>query len=235
MPAGSVVEVMLRCSRSNRFGRGRPQAGFERPAVYEMRKSGGAGIVDVTCRAGEVPDRVPSPGGDCPSMYDNRVFRPSSETVSCCADRKRQLVSSFVQMHWRSWRATPILINVTEPSWLVNIRNRVEQPANHSVLVRLRNGIRERQEREERETPVRANVKRLFVKPSAVCEPPLIAPLDAEQWGVHPEITERVWQLGAAMPCECRTLVYGSPALLHPQTGVIFVYGGGTCYFCVCR
>jgi|SRR5581483_6043960 len=118
-----------------------------------------------------------------------------------------------------------------EASWLANIRTRVEQPANHLVLVHLRNGVRAEQEREERETPAWAKVKRLFVKPRTIREPPLIAPPDAEQWLVHPEITERVWHLGTTMPIDCRALVCGAPALLHPQTGVIFVYGVGTVYF----
>jgi hypothetical protein len=42
---------------------------------------------------------------------------------------------------------------------------------------------------------------------------------------------ERIWQLGAAMPQDCRAIVYGAPALVHPQTGAIFVFGTGTVYF----
>ena len=42
------------------------------------------------------------------------------------------------------------------------------------------------------------------------------------QCGCHPDIVERVWdQIGAAMPAECRCLVTGMPALVHPAAGRI--------------
>jgi hypothetical protein len=49
--------------------------------------------------------------------------------------------------------------------------------------------------------------------------------------GCHPEIVERLWdQIGAALPGDCRGLVYGNPALTHPESGVILAVGLGTWY-----
>ena len=46
--------------------------------------------------------------------------------------------------------------------------------------------------------------------------------------GTHPDIVERLWQLGGALPADCRWVVYGKPALVHPQSGVIFGHATGT-------
>src|SRR5215467_4721579 len=46
--------------------------------------------------------------------------------------------------------------------------------------------------------------------------------------GTHPDLVERLWQLNAALPADCRWVVYGKPALVHPQTGVIFGHATGT-------
>jgi hypothetical protein len=47
--------------------------------------------------------------------------------------------------------------------------------------------------------------------------------------GTHPEIVERLWdEITALLPADCRRVVHGSPALVHPRTGVIFGFGGGT-------
>jgi len=49
--------------------------------------------------------------------------------------------------------------------------------------------------------------------------------------GSHPDVVERIWdQIGSALPADCRRLVYGSPALVHPMSGVIFVFSMGTAY-----
>ncbi len=63
-----------------------------------------------------------------------------------------------------------------------------------------------------------------------------IAPYDSVKdaytmLGSHPESVERVWDtLGSLMPADCRCLVYATPALVHPASGVIFAFSGGTVY-----
>lgn len=51
------------------------------------------------------------------------------------------------------------------------------------------------------------------------------------QCGCHPEVVGRLWkQIGAALPADCRSLVYGNPALVHPASGVILAVGSGATY-----
>ena len=49
--------------------------------------------------------------------------------------------------------------------------------------------------------------------------------------GTHPEVVERILQLSAGVPGCCRATVCGSPALVHPETGVILAFGAGTVYY----
>jgi hypothetical protein len=47
--------------------------------------------------------------------------------------------------------------------------------------------------------------------------------------GAHPEIVGRLWdEITALLPADCRWVVHGTPALVHPGTGVVFGFGGGT-------
>ena len=47
--------------------------------------------------------------------------------------------------------------------------------------------------------------------------------------GTHPDLVARLWdELGATLPSDCRAIFYGSPALIHPETGVVFGFAGGT-------
>ena len=49
--------------------------------------------------------------------------------------------------------------------------------------------------------------------------------------GCHPEIVERVWdQIGPAMPVNCRCMLYGTPALVAPQSGIVLAVAWGTKY-----
>ncbi|MCC6487462.1 MAG: hypothetical protein IT364_08170, partial [Candidatus Hydrogenedentes bacterium] len=65
--------------------------------------------------------------------------------------------------------------------------------------------------------------------------PPLAAPNEHPDpymgAGSHPDIVERVWDvLGASLPRDCRALVYGTPALVHPAVGVVIALAYGTQY-----
>jgi hypothetical protein len=49
--------------------------------------------------------------------------------------------------------------------------------------------------------------------------------------GSHPDVVERVWDvLGKSLPEDCRWVVRGTPALVHPRTGVVFALALGTRY-----
>ena len=47
--------------------------------------------------------------------------------------------------------------------------------------------------------------------------------------GTHPDLVERLWDgIAARLPEPCRWVVHGRPALVHPRTGVVFGFAGGT-------
>jgi hypothetical protein len=46
--------------------------------------------------------------------------------------------------------------------------------------------------------------------------------------GTHPDIIEHMWKLDDTLPRCCRWVFWGGPALVHPQTGVVFAVGLGT-------
>jgi hypothetical protein len=46
--------------------------------------------------------------------------------------------------------------------------------------------------------------------------------------GTHPDIIDRMWELDDSLPQKCRWVLWGGPALVHPQTGVVFAVGYGT-------
>ncbi len=49
--------------------------------------------------------------------------------------------------------------------------------------------------------------------------------------GSHPDIVEYLWgKLGKALPSDSKGLVYGTPALVQPKSGVILALGNGTQY-----
>ena len=63
--------------------------------------------------------------------------------------------------------------------------------------------------------------------------PPLASP-DAfvrphETLGTHPDLVGRLWdELPAELPVDCRVVFYGMPALMHPTTGIVLGFAGGT-------
>lgn len=55
--------------------------------------------------------------------------------------------------------------------------------------------------------------------------------VDRRHLGTHPDIVDRLWDaLNGALPSDCRWLVYDSPALVHPESGVILAAAIGTQY-----
>jgi hypothetical protein len=47
--------------------------------------------------------------------------------------------------------------------------------------------------------------------------------------GTHPELVARLWdELAGTLPVDCRCVVFGSPALARPDSGVLFGFAGGT-------
>jgi len=64
------------------------------------------------------------------------------------------------------------------------------------------------------------------------CIPPPDSPLDPHlHLGSHPEIVERLWdQLAPVLPEDCRCIVYGTPALVAPGSGIVLGLALGTQY-----
>ena len=49
--------------------------------------------------------------------------------------------------------------------------------------------------------------------------------------GSHPDVVERVWDvIGESLPRDCRCLIYGTPALVHPESGILLAFCNGTTY-----
>jgi hypothetical protein len=65
---------------------------------------------------------------------------------------------------------------------------------------------------------------------------PVTAPSDPKhdyyrESGAHPDVVERLWdQLGKGLPVDSRALLFGSPALVHPQSGIVLAFALGTEY-----
>jgi hypothetical protein len=64
-------------------------------------------------------------------------------------------------------------------------------------------------------------------------DPPVSQSLEevADPWhglGTHPDIIEIMWKLDDELPKRCRWVFWGRPALVHPDTGVVFAVGIGT-------
>jgi hypothetical protein len=47
--------------------------------------------------------------------------------------------------------------------------------------------------------------------------------------GTHPDLADRLWkQITVKLPVSCAWVVYGRPVLVHPDTGIVFAFAGGT-------
>jgi hypothetical protein len=58
-------------------------------------------------------------------------------------------------------------------------------------------------------------------------------PAELDRWhlGAHPDVIERLWEvLNAALPEDCRWLVFDTPALVHPASGQVLAVVLGTSY-----
>src|SRR3989304_2688537 len=50
-----------------------------------------------------------------------------------------------------------------------------------------------------------------------------------ETLGTHPDLVARLWdELQSKLPVDCRVIFCGTPALVHPTTGIVFAFAGGT-------
>jgi len=50
-------------------------------------------------------------------------------------------------------------------------------------------------------------------------------------YGSHPGVVKVVWDvIGSSLPEDCRCLIYGTPALVHPKIGVILAFCNGMAY-----
>ena len=82
--------------------------------------------------------------------------------------------------------------------------------------------------------PANAGLRRRFgareLRPEL---PPLASPAQIEQpymaLGTHPDLVARLWdELPTELPVDCRAVVYGTPALMRPTTGIVFGFANGT-------
>ncbi len=49
--------------------------------------------------------------------------------------------------------------------------------------------------------------------------------------GTHPDVLERLWnQIGKKLPVDSRAVVFGNPALVHPDSGIVLAFALGTEY-----
>jgi hypothetical protein len=47
--------------------------------------------------------------------------------------------------------------------------------------------------------------------------------------GSHPDLVARLWdEVTVKLPINCQWIVYGTPVLVNPSSGIIFAFGGGT-------
>ena len=62
-------------------------------------------------------------------------------------------------------------------------------------------------------------------------EPPTSAPDPYLGRGSHPDVVARLWEaINPHLPCDCRLIFCGTPALVHPATGVAVALAVGTQY-----
>jgi hypothetical protein len=63
-----------------------------------------------------------------------------------------------------------------------------------------------------------------------VLEPPDSKP-SAYRRGSHPDVVDHLWKkLGNKLPVDCRAILFGSPVLIEPSSGVMIAKAFGTAY-----
>ena len=83
------------------------------------------------------------------------------------------------------------------------------------------------------DSPANDGLRRRF-EPRLKPGMPLIASPDQvarpyEALGTHPDLVARLWdELPVRLPIDCRAVFCGTPVLMHPETGVVFGFAGGT-------
>jgi len=54
-------------------------------------------------------------------------------------------------------------------------------------------------------------------------------PIPSQEFGIRPDVIQRFWdEITVALPVDCRWVVYHTPTLVHPDTGLIFGFIAGT-------
>ena len=81
--------------------------------------------------------------------------------------------------------------------------------------------------------PANAGLLRYLARRSGQRTPQSVAPesvLDPYyRLGTHPDLVARLWdEITVRLPVDCRWVVYSTPVLAHPQTGIVFAFAGGT-------
>jgi hypothetical protein len=81
--------------------------------------------------------------------------------------------------------------------------------------------------------PANAGLRKHLEPRLRVGFPPIALPDQVERpyesLGTHPDLVTRLWdELGKGLPEDCRAVFFGTPALIHPVSGIVFAFAGGT-------
>jgi hypothetical protein len=81
--------------------------------------------------------------------------------------------------------------------------------------------------------PANAGLRRYLEPRMRAGFPPVASPDEVERpyetLGTHPDLVSRLWvELGRTLPEDCRGVFFGAPALIHPESGIVFAFAGGT-------